>query len=63
MRWVKAFWEIVRKASSVNKSARAEGTVGSRHRRVSFLHGFQPFPAACANTRARVSVVKEGRKR
>ena len=31
-----AFWEIVRKASSVNKAACADGTFGSRHQRVSF---------------------------
>lgn len=41
----------MRKASSVNKAARADGTFGSRHQRVSFLHGLQPSPAACDDTR------------
>jgi heme a synthase len=41
----------VRKASSINKAARAEGTFGSRHQRVSFLHGLQPSPAAWDDTR------------
>jgi heme a synthase len=40
----------VRKASSVNEAARADGTFGSRHQRVSFLHGLQPSPAACDDT-------------
>jgi heme a synthase len=30
--------------------AYAEGTFGSRHRRVPFLHGLQPSPAACDDT-------------
>src|ERR1700720_1251618 len=54
VRWIKegrtAFWEIVRKASSVNKAARADGAFGSRHQRVSFLHGLQPSPAVCDDT-------------
>jgi cytochrome c oxidase assembly protein subunit 15 len=41
----------VRKASSVNKAAGAEGTFGSRHPRVSFLHGLQASPAARDDTR------------
>jgi len=41
----------VRKASSVNKTARADGTFGSRPPRVSSLHGFQPSPVACDDTR------------
>jgi heme a synthase len=41
----------VRKASSVDKAARADGTFGSRHQRLSFLHGLQPSPAACDDTR------------
>ena len=40
----------MRKASSVNKAARADGTFGSRHQRVSFLHSLQPSPAACDDT-------------
>jgi cytochrome c oxidase assembly protein subunit 15 len=55
VRWIKerriAFWEIVRKASSVDKAARADGTFGSRHQQVSLLHGLQPSPAACDDTR------------
>src|SRR5437016_14175997 len=45
-----AFWEIVHKASSVDKAARADGTFRSRHQRVSVLHGLQPSPAACTET-------------
>jgi cytochrome c oxidase assembly protein subunit 15 len=41
----------VRKVSSVEKAARADGTFGSRHQRVSLLHGLQPSPAACDDTR------------
>jgi heme a synthase len=41
----------VRKASSVDKAARTHGTFGSRHQRVSLLHGLQPSPAACDDTR------------
>jgi cytochrome c oxidase assembly protein subunit 15 len=41
----------VRKASSLDKAARAEATFGSRYQRVSLAHGFQPFPAACDDTR------------
>ena len=41
----------MRKASSVDKAARAHGTFGSRHSRVSLLHGLQPSPAACDDTR------------
>ncbi len=41
----------MRKASSVDKGARADGPFGSRHQRVSFLHGLQPPPAACDDTR------------
>jgi len=37
----------VHKASNVNKAARANATLGSRHRRLSFLHGPQPSLAAC----------------
>jgi heme a synthase len=40
----------VRKASSVDKAARADGTFGSRHQRVSFPHVLQPSPAACDDT-------------
>jgi heme a synthase len=40
----------VRKASSVDKAARADGTFGSRYQRVSFLHGLQLSPAACDDT-------------
>jgi heme a synthase len=54
VRWIEecrtAFWEIVRKASSVDKAARADGTFGSRHQRLSFLHGLQPSSAACDDT-------------
>jgi cytochrome c oxidase assembly protein subunit 15 len=39
----------VRQASSVDKAARAHGTLRSRQR-VSFLHGLQPPPAACDDT-------------
>jgi heme a synthase len=39
----------VRKASSVDKAARAHRTFGSRQQRLSFLHG-QPSPAACDDT-------------
>jgi heme a synthase len=46
-----AFWEIVRKVWSVDKSARADGTLGSRHQRVLLLHGLQSSPAACDETR------------
>src|SRR6267143_847841 len=58
-----AFWEIVRKASSVDNTARADGTFperderqrddhgsGSRHQRVSSIPRLQPFSAACADT-------------
>ncbi len=41
----------MRKVSSVDKAARADGTFGSRHQRVSLLHGLQPSPAACDDTR------------
>jgi cytochrome c oxidase assembly protein subunit 15 len=41
----------VRKASTLDKAARADGTLGSRHQRVSLLHGLQPSPAACDDTR------------
>ena len=41
----------MRKVSSVEKAARADGTFGSRHQRVSLLHGLQPSPAACDDTR------------
>jgi cytochrome c oxidase assembly protein subunit 15 len=41
----------VRKASSVDKAARADGAFGSRHQRVSVLHGPQPSPAVCDGTR------------
>jgi cytochrome c oxidase assembly protein subunit 15 len=41
----------VRKASSVNKAARADGTFEFRHQRVSFRHCLQPSPAACDDTR------------
>jgi heme a synthase len=41
----------VRKVSSVDKAARADGTFGSRQQRVSLLHGLQPSPAACDDTR------------
>jgi len=41
----------VRNASSVNKAVRADGALRSRHQRVSFLHGLQPFPAARVDTR------------
>jgi cytochrome c oxidase assembly protein subunit 15 len=41
----------VRKVSSVDQAARADGTFGSRHQRVSLLHGLQPSPAACDDTR------------
>jgi heme a synthase len=41
----------VRKASNVNKVARADGSFGSRHQRVSFRYGLQPSPAACDDTR------------
>ncbi len=41
----------MRKASSVDKAARADGTFGSRHQRLSFLHGLQPSPTACDDTR------------
>lgn len=40
----------MRKASSVDKAARADGTFGSRHQRLSFLDGLQPSPAACDDT-------------
>jgi len=40
----------VRKASSVDKAARADGTFGSRHQGVSFLHGLQLSAAACDDT-------------
>jgi len=40
----------VRKASRLDKAARADGTLGSRHQRVSFLHGLQPSPAAGDDT-------------
>ena len=39
------------KASSVDKAARADRALGSRHQRVSLLHGLQPSPAACDDTR------------
>ena len=38
------------KASSVDKAARANGAFGSRHQRLSFLHGLQPSPAAWDDT-------------
>ena len=41
----------MRKASSVDKAARADGSFGSRHQRVSLLHGLQPSPAARDDTR------------
>ncbi len=41
----------MRKVSSVDKAARADGILGSRHQRVSFLHGLQPSPATCDDTR------------
>jgi heme a synthase len=41
----------VRKVSGVEKAARADGTFGSRQQRVSLLHGLQPSPAACDDTR------------
>jgi cytochrome c oxidase assembly protein subunit 15 len=41
----------VRKVSSVDKTARADGTFGSRAQRVSLLHGLQPLSAACDDTR------------
>jgi len=40
----------VRKASSVDKAARADRTVGSRHQRVSLLHGLPPSPAVWDDT-------------
>ena len=48
----------MRKVSNVNKAARAEGTLGSRHQRVSF----QMSPPLFAPAYALASVVKEGRK-
>ena len=39
------------KVSSVDKAARADGTFGSHHQRVSFLHGLQPPQDACDDTR------------
>ena len=41
----------MRKVSSVDKTVRADGTFGSHHRRVSFLHGLQPAQDACDDTR------------
>ena len=38
------------KASTVDKAARADETFGSRHQRLSFLHGLQPSSAACDDT-------------
>ena len=37
----------MRKASRVNEAARVDWAFGSRHQRVSFLHGLQPSPAVC----------------
>jgi cytochrome c oxidase assembly protein subunit 15 len=55
VRWIKeartAFWEIVRKVSSVIKAADADWSFGSRHQRVEVLHGLQPSLAACDDTR------------
>ncbi len=61
--WKSAFWEIVRKASTVDKAARTDVTFnerdemqwsdhgsGSRHQRVSFIPGPQPSPVACGDT-------------
>ncbi len=61
--WKSAFWEIVRKASTVDKAARTDVTFnerdemqwsdhgsGSRHQRVSFIPGPQPSPGACGDT-------------
>jgi cytochrome c oxidase assembly protein subunit 15 len=41
----------VRNTSSVDKAAHADGALGSRHQRVSLLHGLQPSPAARDDTR------------